>query len=188
VAKPCCCSSALPSSVATAVLPTVISSCWPGWGGGDACGERSLMGRNLLRTVMDHRLGLAPLGRAESALGCRLTAPVHRVRPGVWHTPTESAVILMLSAGYCKLPFVRNCVRAIGLIVGAGGGGRVQVWVVNFTGSSSTICFPSKCASTVFMPLTLPLSPHAPKHSVLALWFWNTNSHPIKDSARVHPL
>ena len=63
------------------------------------------MGRNLLRTVMDHRLGLAPLGRAELALGCRLIAPVHRVRPGVWHTPTKSAATLMLSACNSKPPF-----------------------------------------------------------------------------------
>src|ERR1035441_1551639 len=41
------------------------------------------------------------------------------------------------------------------------------VWAVNLTVSSSTICFPSKCASTVFMPLTLPLPPHALKHSSL---------------------
>src|SRR5664279_672412 len=41
------------------------------------------------------------------------------------------------------------------------------VWAVNFTGSYSTICFPSKCAATVFMPLKLPLSPDALKHSLL---------------------
>jgi hypothetical protein len=51
---------------------------------------------------MDHRLGLAPLGRAESALGCRLVAPVHPVRPGVWHTPPESAGSLASPPYDCK--------------------------------------------------------------------------------------
>ena len=51
---------------------------------------------------MDHTPGLAPFGRAKSALGCALFAPVHQVRPGVWLTPIVSAVILLLQDHYCK--------------------------------------------------------------------------------------
>lgn len=73
------------------------------------------------------RLGLVLPGTAELVFGFRLIAPVHGLRPGVWHAPTEPVVNLMTRAGGGK-PSFSALSETVVAVVGEGDLRKLRVY------------------------------------------------------------